>query len=105
MKKAFRLTDRRLFSKCLYGFLSGILLQACATTEHRLRPLQLFTPAAATGATIDETMRNRILRYRFVDIAPQFMSTHASIEQNQTAMPKTLLLNLFDDTVITAVLD
>lgn len=72
--------------------LLGMLLQACVTATSGEAPL--FTAAERAGQRADETLIKRAARYRFVDIAPQFI--------DGSAVPATLVLNLFDDVVVTA---
>lgn len=73
--------------------LLGILLQACAAAPGGAPPL--FTAANRADNRIDESMAKRAVRYRFVDISPQFI--------DGSAVPANLVLNLFDDVTVTAI--
>ena len=84
--------------------LASILLIGCAAANNRdAVALPLFNVSTRSDDKIDETMRNRILRHRFVDIAPQFLTTNPSPSSGPKATDAAIVLNLFEDTVLSAL--
>src|SRR5262245_4248785 len=73
----------------------------CATHHNNVEEKQsLFSEASYQGA-IDEAMRSRIIRYRFVAVNLDLITGQKRSNQYSS----TLQLNLFDDAIFTAILD
>jgi hypothetical protein len=65
---------------------------------------RLFSPAAPSRGKIDEAMRPRIFRHRFVDVNFRLLDPNGERPANGDSAAR-LILNLFDDAVFPAVLD
>jgi hypothetical protein len=66
---------------------------------------QLFTPSRQSYRNIDEAMRSRILRYRFVVVDLNILKeTQAALKRSRHSR-SILTLNLFEDAVFPVALD
>jgi hypothetical protein len=66
---------------------------------------QLFIPSPRSYGTIDEAMRSRILRHRFVDIDLSVLKTTQSALKNHDKRTSILILNLFENALFPVALD
>jgi hypothetical protein len=65
----------------------------------------LFSPAAHARGTIDEAMRPRIIRYRFVNVNLRLLAPAKGRLRETPAAAAIVMLNLFEDAVFPAVPD
>jgi hypothetical protein len=86
----------------LVPLLSGM---GCAAYQKNVEAEQrLFSDAPGRG-TIDEAMRSRIIRYRFVTVNLHLIAAAEKTNQLLSSSGSALQLNLFDDAIFSAVLD
>lgn len=86
----------------LAPLLSGM---GCAAYQKNVEVEQrLFSDAPGRG-TIDEAMRSRIIRYRFVTVNLHMIAAAKKTNQLLSSSGSALQLNLFDDATFSAVLD
>lgn len=86
----------------LVPLLSGM---GCAAYQKNVEAEQrLFSDAPGRG-TIDEAMRSRIIRYRFVTVNLHLIAAAEKTNQLLSSSGSALELNLFDDAIFSAVLD
>jgi hypothetical protein len=86
----------------LVPLLSGM---GCAAYQKNVEAEQrLFSDAPGRG-TIDEAMRSRIIRYRFVTVNLHMIAAAEKTNQLLSSSGSALELNLFDDAIFSAVLD
>lgn len=86
---------------CLAIFASMVSPGCSVVQEEQLLAAPLFIMSRRSDANIDEATRNRVLRFRFVDVAPEFLLAQAHTDA--ASKMRKLAVNLFDDTVILAV--
>ena len=65
---------------------------------------RLFTPSTHSVGNLDEAMKSRVIRYRFVNVDSRLLAPIREASKNLKAIRRVLILNLFDDAVYPVVL-
>ncbi len=86
----------------LVPLLSGM---GCAAHKKNVEAEQRLFSDAPDRGKIDEAMRSRIIRYRFVTVNLQMIAGAEKNNQLLSNSGSALQLNLFDDAIFSAVLD
>jgi hypothetical protein len=95
-----------LVGRCGLSVIFLAMFMGCAVPQtHAGAENRLFMPAVDGRATIDEAMRGRILRHRFVNVNLRLLARSQEAQKAPTAARGAVVLNLFDDAVFPAVLD
>ena len=77
----------------------------CAAQKKNIEPEQRLFSDAPDRGKIDQAMRSRIIRYRFVTVNLQMIAAAKETNQSLSNPGSALQLNLFDDAIFSVVLD
>jgi hypothetical protein len=89
----------------LTGVLLAIAIGCTVPQSYAGADNRLFSLADPSRGKIDEAMRSRIIRHRFVNVDIRLLAPSQEPLKNSTAAGGVVVLNLFEDAVFRAVLN
>jgi hypothetical protein len=86
--------------------LAGAMLASIVPARYARAEDRLFAPADGARGKVDEAMRPKIIRHRFVEVNIRLLAPPGvSVPANGLAAARHIVLNLFEDAVLQVVLD